>query len=110
MPSKSALDTQVGGDHYKNQGIQPFELTYANFGYEGVRAAIYTKVNKYLSRDKGTPEQDLDKAIHCLQIQKQLLMRELSNNSSPKDKFTADQRVAMYQSEGREADKTYDTI
>tara|TARA_R100000951_G_scaffold90032_1_gene78162 strand:+ start:11268 stop:11522 length:255 start_codon:yes stop_codon:yes gene_type:complete len=65
----NATDTQVGGDHYKKQGLQPFELTHANFGYEGLRAAVYTKVNKYLTRDKGTHEQDLEKAIHCLQVQ-----------------------------------------
>jgi len=42
----SALESQVGGDHYKNQGVQPFEITYKNFGYEGLQAAVYTKVNK----------------------------------------------------------------
>ena len=69
MSSEDAINTQVGGDHYKKQGVQPFELTYANFGYAGLRAAVYTKVNKYLSRDKGTHRQDIEKAIHCLQIQ-----------------------------------------
>ena len=42
----SAIKSQIGGDHYKDQGIQPLEATYANFGYEGLRASIYTKVNK----------------------------------------------------------------
>ena len=65
----SALDEQVGGEHYKDQGLQPFEITYANFGYDGLRAAVYTKVNKYLTRDKGTHIKDIQKAIHCLQIQ-----------------------------------------
>jgi hypothetical protein len=65
----SALESQVGGDHYKNQGIQPFEITYKNFGYEGVQAAVYTKVNKYLTRDKGDHQENVEKAIHCLQIQ-----------------------------------------
>ena len=64
-----ALDTQVGGDHYTKQKIQPLELTFANKGYEGVSAAIYTKVNKYLTRDKGTHRQDITKAIHVLQMQ-----------------------------------------
>jgi len=65
----NALESQVGGDHYKNQGIQPFEITYKNFGYEGLQAAVYTKVNKYLTRDKGDHQENVEKAIHCLQIQ-----------------------------------------
>ena len=65
----SALESQVGGDHYKNQGVQPFEITYKNFGYEGLQAAVYTKVNKYLTRDKGDHQENVEKAIHCLQIQ-----------------------------------------
>jgi len=69
---KTALDTQVAGDHYKNQGLQPFEITFANFGYIGVQAAVYTKVNKYLTREKGIHRENLEKAIHCLQIQLEL--------------------------------------
>jgi hypothetical protein len=34
-----------------------------------LRAAVYTKVNKYLARDKGSHIQDIEKAIHCLEIQ-----------------------------------------
>ena len=65
----TAIESQVGGDHYTKQKIQPLELTFANKGYEGVSAAIYTKVNKYLTREKGTHRQDLTKAIHVLQMQ-----------------------------------------
>tara|TARA_R110000803_G_scaffold15628_1_gene43059 strand:- start:248 stop:559 length:312 start_codon:yes stop_codon:yes gene_type:complete len=72
----SATNSQVGGDHYKNQGIQPLEATFANFGYEGVRASIYTKVGKYLTRDKGTHKQDIEKAIHVLQMQLEFLDRD----------------------------------
>jgi hypothetical protein len=71
----SALKEQVGGDHYKKQGLQPFEITFANFGYFGLRAAVYTKVNKYLNRDKDTHRKDIQKAIHCLQIQLEFLDR-----------------------------------
>ena len=67
----SPLNSQVGGDHYKNQGLQPFEITYANFGYKGLQASVYTKVNKYLTRDKGDHRENVEKAIHCLQIQLQ---------------------------------------
>jgi hypothetical protein len=65
----NALETQVGGDHYKDNGVQPLEMTLANFGYEGLRAAVYTKVNKYLIRNKNSHIEDIKKAIHCLEIQ-----------------------------------------
>ena len=73
----NALDTQEGGDHYKTLGIQPVEITHANFGYEGVRAACYTKVNKYLTRNKGDHELNLKKAIHCLQLQLELYYKSI---------------------------------
>lgn len=86
---KSALDTQIGGTHYSSLGIQPFELTFANFGYSGIRATIYNKVNKYLSRDKGDFDkhiEDIEKAIHSLQIQlnfaKQTRQEEKQNGAS----------------------------
>ena len=63
---KSALDVQVGGNHYKKLKIQPVEYIMANeLGFcEG--SAI-----KYITRwrDKGGI-QDIDKAIHFLQILK----------------------------------------
>jgi len=65
----SALKTQVAGDHYTNMKQQPLEKTYIQYGYEGVKHSIYTKVDKYLTRDKGTDRVDLEKAIHCLQLQ-----------------------------------------
>tara|TARA_R100000935_G_C2675299_1_gene100511 strand:+ start:214 stop:468 length:255 start_codon:yes stop_codon:yes gene_type:complete len=65
----NASKTQVGGVHYINQGLQPLEITYKNFGYKGLQATVYTKVNKYLTRAKGTHRQDLLKAIHVLQLQ-----------------------------------------
>ena len=76
---ESPLAAQVGGDHYKKQGLQPFEITFANFGYAGVRASVYTKVNKYLTRDKNDHMENIEKAIHCLQIQLEFLERELED-------------------------------
>lgn len=81
-PVSNPLDEQVGGTHYKDQGIQPFEITYANFGYEGIRASVYTKVNKYLTRTKGDHKENLEKAIHCLQIQLELLDRSKNKKFS----------------------------
>lgn len=62
------LDRQEGGDHYKDQGIQPFEVVYATYGYEGLKHAIYAKVLKYFTRKKDDHALNLRKAIHCLEI------------------------------------------
>jgi hypothetical protein len=86
----SAIESQVDGDHYTKQGIQPLEATFANFGYEGLQAAVYTKVNKYLTRQKGTHRIDLNKAIHVLQMQLEYYDRhnalEQPSDSSVKEK------------------------
>ena len=68
---EKALDTQVGGTHYKSKAIQPVEYIHANgIGYfEG-------NVIKYVTRwrEKGGVK-DLEKAIHYLE-----LLIELENN------------------------------
>ena len=48
---------------------EPIERTYDTYGYEGVKHSIYTKVDKYLTRNKGTDRVDITKAIHCLELQ-----------------------------------------
>lgn len=68
-PVQSASESQVGGEHYVELGVQPLEATFQNFGYAGLRASIYTKVGKYLTREKGTHRKDITKAIHCLELQ-----------------------------------------
>ncbi|TWH35579.1 MULTISPECIES: DUF3310 domain-containing protein [unclassified Aminobacter] len=62
---KSALKSQVGGDHYKKLKIQPMEYSMAN----GLDACQHTAI-KYITRfrDKGTPLQDLEKAIHAIEL------------------------------------------
>ena len=64
----SALDQQVGGNHYKELGMQPLEHTYLNYGYQGLKAAIHTKVDKYLLRRKDNEVEQIEKAIHCLEV------------------------------------------
>lgn len=63
-----ALDTQVGGAHYKSMAIQPVEFIDKN-------KIPYLEGNaiKYICRhaDKGGV-QDIDKAIHYLQLLKEL--------------------------------------
>lgn len=62
--NKSALSSQVGGQHYKMYGIQPIEYAMANnLNYCQANVVKYT--TRY--RDKGG-KQDLEKAIHNLQI------------------------------------------
>lgn len=70
----SALNEQVGGEHYK-LAIQPVEYIHANnIGYfEGC-------VIKYITRwrSKGGI-QDLDKAIHYIELLKELENKNASN-------------------------------
>lgn len=64
----SALDVQVGGDHYKKFIIQPIllsELVADGDGY-------FTNFVKYLSRDKENELQDLGKAKHYAELAEEL--------------------------------------
>lgn len=74
------LDRQVAGQHYKSQGVQPLEYCLANYGYDGLKASIHTKVNKYLSRNKNSETEDIEKAIHCLEI----LLKAAQDREGPK--------------------------
>jgi hypothetical protein len=47
---------------------QPLEATYNNFGYQGLLAACYCKIDKYIRRDKGIHLTNLRKARHVLDI------------------------------------------
>ncbi len=60
----SALDTQVGGNHYKDMKIQPIEYCHAN-----KLGACETLAIRYISRWRNKAGiQDLRKAIHCLEL------------------------------------------
>ncbi len=74
----SALDTQVGGDHYKSMTIQPVEYVHANsIGYfEG-------NVIKYVSRWRAKNGiADLLKARHYLDL---LIEFEQRKSEPPKE-------------------------
>ena len=62
---ESALDTQVGGKHYKDLAIQPMEYSMLN----NLNACQHTAI-KYITRykDKGDGLQDLIKAKHCIDL------------------------------------------
>lgn len=83
----SALKEQIGGNHYKTMRVQPLEATYNNFGYEGLQAAVYCKVDKYLRRNKGGLEkhiEDIGKARHVLEIQEEFARKELQQQEKDK--------------------------
>lgn len=72
----SALERQVGGQHYKSMAIQPSEYCERNR-----LTHLQSNSVKYISRfdvDEQVPygekcgEIDLDKAIHCLQMMKEM--------------------------------------
>jgi hypothetical protein len=66
---KSALDTQVGGDHYKKLGAyQPWEVLRAWLTPEEFRGYMKGTAIAYLAREKDKGGmQDIDKAAHTLQ-------------------------------------------
>lgn len=62
--STSAINTQVGGTHYKNLAIQPLEFCHRNRLGPAESLAI-----KYIVRHRAkNGREDLEKAIHCLRI------------------------------------------
>lgn len=68
----TALEKQVGGAHYKGLKIQPMEYSIAN----GLNACAHTAI-KYITRKKGDKAkrlEDLDKAIHSIELYKQFIL------------------------------------
>lgn len=64
MKDKKAIDTQVGGDHYKQMKIQPVD-----FIYENNIPYIEANVIKYVCRHKyKNGLQDLEKAKHYIDL------------------------------------------
>lgn len=68
----SALDKQVDGNHYKGLAIQPVEYSMKNKLDPCQHTAI-----KYITRfrEKGGLN-DLDKAIHCIEMLKEFYKTE----------------------------------
>ena len=75
------LTSQVGGNHYKDLAIQPAEYCQRN-RLPYCESAVVRYVTRH-RRKNG--RQDIDKAIHCLQI---LLAMEYPENhlASPPDR------------------------
>ena len=68
MTTMNPKDTQVGGNHYTKMKIQPMEFSMAN----NLNPMQHTVI-KYVTRVdlKGNGDEDIDKAIHTLQLWKQ---------------------------------------
>lgn len=62
--TKSALDTQVGGDHYKGMKIQPMEFSMAN-NLDACQHTIIKYVTRFRSKNG---KQDLLKAKHTIDL------------------------------------------
>ncbi len=76
--SANPLLKQVGGEHYKSMDLQPIEACYDRYGYRGVKAALHTKIDKYLTREKTDEWEDLEKGEHCFALLKEFYRRSHS--------------------------------
>ena len=74
---KTALETQIGGNHYKKYGYQPIEF----FMDHQFNAAL-TYAMKYVSRYPDKNPDDLEKALHCLNIFSEWVTKKLDSNES----------------------------
>lgn len=62
----SALDVQVGGTHYRQGGIQPVQYIEAN-KLQYLEASVVKRVTRH-NQETGKGRQDIEKAIHELQL------------------------------------------
>ena len=65
MTVPNSLQTQVGGSHYKKYRYQPLEFAEKH-GLSPIIFCIFKYVCRY--RDKQKPVEDLQKALHCVDI------------------------------------------
>ncbi len=61
-----AEDIQVAGNHYKDMAYQT-----ARFGFDAGLESLGTQIAKYLTRDKGSHIENLEKAYHCICLDQQ---------------------------------------
>ncbi|AUR87717.1 protein of unknown function DUF3310 [Vibrio phage 1.103.O._10N.261.52.F2] len=70
--SEAATDRQIGGDHYKSLKIQPIEYIDAN-NMPYLEGNVVKYVTRHASKNG---VQDIDKAIHYLELIKQMRYAE----------------------------------
>ena len=64
--TESALDTQVGGDHYKQCAIQPVQYIHANkLGF--MEGCIVKRITRH-DKSSGKGAEDIRKIIHECQL------------------------------------------
>ena len=65
----SANDYQVGGDHYKNMGVEPWHVMEAVLTREEFIGFLKGNIIKYAMRDDRKPgaSDDLEKACHYME-------------------------------------------
>lgn len=73
MSEDNALSQQVGGDHYRNCAIQPVEYIEAN-DLKFLEGCVVKRVTRH-DKPTGKGRQDIEKAIHELQLLLQLRYR-----------------------------------
>ena len=73
-----AEEIQVGGNHYKNMAYQT-----ARFGYDVELLSLGTQIAKYLTRDKGSRIENLEKAYHCICLDQQFEKEDTIKDSEP---------------------------
>lgn len=61
---KKAVDTQVGGDHYKKLGYQPIELIH-KLGLDFFQGNMLKYITRYKYKNG---QEDLDKCIHYAKL------------------------------------------
>ena len=62
----SALDKQIGGTHYRQGGIQPVQYIEAN-KLQYLEGSVVKRVTRH-DKETGKGRQDIEKAIHELQL------------------------------------------
>ena len=70
----SALDTQIGGDHYRECVIQPVQFIEANT-LRFLEGCVVKRVTRH-DKPTGKGRQDIEKAIHELQLLLELRYRQ----------------------------------
>lgn len=66
MTSKPSLSVQIGGTHYKDCAIQPVEFIEAN-QLAFIEGCVVKRVTRH-NKPTGKGRQDIEKAIHELQL------------------------------------------
>lgn len=75
----SALDLQIGGEHYRKMKIQPIEFIHAN-----ELDFLQGNVIKYITRHKNkNGAADVRKALHYCQLILELQYKEETNGDNP---------------------------